>query len=105
MHWSNASRLWQGQSVMIEPHQGFVAAAGGGFRVPTGLGVTLMPLRHPYEAALQARSPAMATGQPVIAGFGPGGRLLQRWLGVLRPGMAGLAGEVADVAVTGGQQI
>ncbi|MGW1670970.1 LLM class flavin-dependent oxidoreductase [Streptomyces sp. NPDC002324] len=153
VHWSNASRLWQGQSVMIEPHQGFVAAAGAGFRVPTGLGVTLMPLRHPYEAALQARSLAMATGQPVIAGFGPGGRPLQRsllgeayrspltaareylsivggllagesvdirgeyfncraemprypvpgveiGLGVLRPGMARLAGEVADVAVT-----
>ncbi|CBG71807.1 conserved hypothetical protein [Streptomyces scabiei 87.22] len=153
VHWSNASRLWQGQSVMIEPHQGFVAAAGAGFRVPTGLGVTLMPLRHPYEAALQARSLAMATGQPVTAGFGPGGRPLQRsllgepyrspltaareylsivrgllagdgvdvrgeyfscraemprypapnveiGLGVLRPGMARLAGEVADVAVT-----
>lgn len=153
VHWSNASRLWQGQSVMIEPHQGFVAAAGAGFRVPTGLGVTLMPLRHPYEAALQARSLAMATGQPVVAGFGPGGRALQRsllgepyrspltaareylsivrgllagdavdvrgeyfscraemprypapdveiGLGVLRPGMARLAGEVADVAVT-----
>lgn len=153
VHWSNASRLWQGQSVMIEPHQGFVAAAGAGFRVPTGLGVTLMPLRHPYEAALQARSLAMATGQPVIAGFGPGGRQLQQsllgeayrspltaareylsivrgllagetvdtrgeyfscraemprypvpgveiGLGVLRPGMAKLAGEVADVAVT-----
>jgi alkanesulfonate monooxygenase SsuD/methylene tetrahydromethanopterin reductase-like flavin-dependent oxidoreductase (luciferase family) len=138
---------------MIEPHQGFVAAAGAGFRVPTGLGVTLMPLRHPYEAALQARSLAMATGQPVTAGFGPGGRPLQRsllgepyrspltaareylsivrgllagdavdvrgeyfscraemprypaprveiGLGVLRPGMARLAGEVADVAVT-----
>lgn len=153
VHWSNASRLWQGQSVMIEPHQGFIAAAGAGFRVPTGLGVTLMPLRHPYEAALQARSLAMATGQPVIAGFGPGGRPLQQsllgeayrspltaareylsivrgllagetvdtrgeyfscraemprypvpgveiGLGVLRPGMAKLAGEVADVAVT-----
>ncbi|MFD3544164.1 LLM class flavin-dependent oxidoreductase [Streptomyces sp. NPDC058655] len=153
VHWTKAQRLWQGQALMIEPHQGFVYAAGAGFRVPTGLGVTLMPLRHPYEAALQARSLAMTTGQPVIAGFGPGGKPLQQslrgapypsplkaareyltavrglldgeavdmdgdyvtcnaalsvfpapsveiGLGVLRPGMARLAGEVADVAIT-----
>ncbi|MGW2789087.1 LLM class flavin-dependent oxidoreductase [Streptomyces sp. NPDC001251] len=153
VHWTEARRLWQGQALMIEPHQGFVYAAGAGFRVPVGLGVTLMPLRHPYEAALQARSLAMTTGQPVIAGFGPGGRQLQQslrgtpyaspltaareyltavrglldgdavdikgdyvtceaalsafpappvevGLGVLRPGMARLAGEVADRAIT-----
>ncbi|MFD7534442.1 LLM class flavin-dependent oxidoreductase [Streptomyces sp. NPDC059819] len=153
VHWTEARRLWQGQALMIEPHQGFVYAAGAGFRVPVGLGVTLMPLRHPYEAALQARSLAMTTGQPVVAGFGPGGRQLQQslrgtpyaspltaareyltavrglldgdavdikgdyvtceaalsafpappvevGLGVLRPGMARLAGEVADRAIT-----
>ncbi|MCJ1678481.1 LLM class flavin-dependent oxidoreductase [Streptomyces sp. APSN-46.1] len=153
VHWTHAQRLWQGQSLMVEPHHGFVHAAGAGFRVPTGLGVTLMPLRHPYEAALQARSLALATGQPVVAGFGPGAPSLQRGLlgapyrspltaareyltavrgllagetvrmageyvscdaalvpfpsppvelglGVLRPAMARLAGEVADVAIT-----
>ncbi|MFI5981380.1 LLM class flavin-dependent oxidoreductase [Streptomyces sp. NPDC051555] len=153
VQWTHAQRLWQGQSVMVEPHHGFVHAAGAGFRVPTGLGVTLMPLRHPYEAALQARSLALATGQPVIAGFGPGAPSLQQalrgapyrkpltaareyltavrgllagevvrmageyvtceaqlapfpsapvelGLGVLRPAMARLAGEVADVAIT-----
>lgn len=71
VHWTHAQRLWQGQSLMVEPHHGFVHAAGAGFRVPTGLGVTLMPLRHPYEAALQARSLALATGQPVVATSGP----------------------------------
>lgn len=153
VEWTAAHALWQGQSTLIEPHQGFVYAAGAGFRVPTGLGVTLMPLRHPYEAALQARSLAMTTGEPVVAGFGPGPVAFQEamlgapyrsqlgaireyvtavrgllaggvvdlrgeyveckgmlppavappieiGLGVLRRGMAKLAGELADVAVT-----
>ncbi len=154
VQWTRAQRLWQGQAMFVEPHQGFAYAAGAGFRVPVGLGVTLMPLRHPYEAALQARSLAMTTGQPVIAGFGPGAKQFQRGLlgtsyaspltavreyltavrglldgggqtltrgeyfacdaelaafpaprvdiglGVLRPGMARLAGEIADVAIT-----
>ncbi|MFG2480752.1 LLM class flavin-dependent oxidoreductase [Streptomyces fagopyri] len=150
---TGAHRLWQGQAHFIEAHQNFAYAAGAGFRVPIGLGVTLMPLRHPYEAALQARSLAMTTGHPVIAGFGPGNRPLQQGLrgapypspltaareyltavrglldgkhvalegdyvtceaelepftaprvdvglGVLRPAMARLAGEVADTAIT-----
>ncbi|MFC7892601.1 LLM class flavin-dependent oxidoreductase [Streptomyces sp. NPDC057381] len=153
VEWTGAHRLWQGQAMLVEPFQGFAAAAGAGFRVPTGTGVTLMPLRHPYEAAHQARSLAMTTGESVVAGFGPGGREFQRsllgapyaspltaareyltivrgllggetvdvdgeyfschaamvpavaprvdlGLGVLRPGMARLAGEAADVAVT-----
>ncbi|MEU6481289.1 LLM class flavin-dependent oxidoreductase [Streptomyces sp. NPDC047017] len=153
VEWTGARRLWQGQAMNIEPFQGFVSAAGAGFRIPTGLGVTLMPLRHPYEAAHQARSLAMATGEPVVAGFGPGGRSFQAsllgapyrspltavreyltvvrellagrtvdfqgeyyscragmtpavaprvelGLGVLRPAMARLAGEIADVAIT-----
>ncbi|MFJ1708376.1 LLM class flavin-dependent oxidoreductase [Kitasatospora sp. NPDC088346] len=153
VHWTRAARLWQGQSLAVESHQGFAHAAGTGFGVPTGLGVSLMPLRHPYEAALQARSLALATGHPVLAGFGPGRPALQRamrgepyaspltaaeeyvtlvrgllrgrtfdfhgayyhcegalppspapevqvGLGVLRPGMARLAGRVADAAIT-----
>ncbi|AGL13771.1 LLM class flavin-dependent oxidoreductase [Actinoplanes sp. N902-109] len=153
VEWTAARRLWQGQSVLLETHQAFAAAAGAGFRVPVGLGVTLLPLRHPYEAAVQARSLALATGHPVLAGFGPGSRELQAGmlgapyaspltaareylstvrglldgeevrldgsyvkvhaklpqvpaprvdlgLGVLRPGMARLAGELADAAIT-----
>ncbi|MFK4070837.1 LLM class flavin-dependent oxidoreductase [Streptomyces sp. NPDC029674] len=153
VEWTGARRLWQGQAMLVEPFQGFASAAGAGFRVPTGLGVTLMPLRHPYEAAHQVRSLALATGEPVVAGFGPGGRSFQSslmgapyrspltavreylaivrglldeaqvevrgeyftcharmgpaiappielGLGVLRPGMARLAGEIADVAIT-----
>lgn len=150
---TGAHRLWHGQMTVIEPHQAFAYVAGAGVRVPVGLGVTLMGLRHPLEAAIQARSLAIVTGHPVIAGFGPGdpsfqtmvrgaeyasplgasreyisavrhalsgesveldgeyvslrGRLdaaaapaVRLGLGVLRPGMARLAGEVADVAIT-----
>ncbi|WP_327681793.1 LLM class flavin-dependent oxidoreductase [Streptomyces sp. NBC_00467] len=150
---SAAYRLWQGQALIVEPHQTFSHLAASGFRVPVGTGVTLMPFRHPYEAALQARSLALATGHPMVAGYGPGAAVLQRsvlgapyaspltavreyltivggllagrqvehdgeyfachvelvpepappvevGLGVLRPRMARVAGEVADVAIT-----
>lgn len=151
--WTRAERLWQGQSMLIEPFQGFASAAGTGFRVPTGIGVTLMPLRHPFDAAQSVQSLALTTGESVLAGFGPGARSFQQsllgapyaspltasreylqivrgllsgepvevdgeyftchgalprmptapielGLGVLRPGMAQLAGEVADAAIT-----
>ncbi|MGJ5755228.1 LLM class flavin-dependent oxidoreductase [Streptomyces puniciscabiei] len=151
--WSGAHRLWQGQAVLNQPHHAFTYAAAAGFRIPVGLGVALMPLQHPYEAALQAHAVAAATGHSVVAGFGPGAAVFQRsmlgrpyrspltaareyltvvrgllggelveqdgeyfschgklpavprppievGLGVLRPGMARLAGEVADVAIT-----
>ncbi|RSM63055.1 5,10-methylene tetrahydromethanopterin reductase [Amycolatopsis sp. WAC 01376] len=147
------SRLWLGQSVTVEPHQLFAYFAGRGMRVPVGTSVTLMPLRNPFEAAVQARSLAQLTGHPVVAGYGPGPAGFQRallgsayrspltatreyltsirsllngdtvtldtgytrlnaalpsmphprvelGLGVLRAGMARLAGEIADVAIT-----
>ena len=146
-------RMWQGQGLTVEGHHMFAAVAAAGYQMPVGLGVSLMPMRHPFLAAVEARSVALLTGQPVVAGFGPGGRSLQRallgrpyasplaasreyltivrrlltglpvdhageyftmhgqlptvparqvqlGLGVLRRGMAELAGEVADVAVT-----
>lgn len=148
-----AERLWQGQSLYIDSHHQFVAAAAAGLRTPVGTGVSLMPLQHPWQAALQARSVAAATDRPLVAGYGPGSRPLQRallgapyasplqagreyltimrslldgrqpafageyfrcaarlpelpappvevGLGVLRPRMAHLAGEVADVGIT-----
>lgn len=151
--WSSVCRLWQGQSLGNEAHAEFAYAAASGFRVPVGIGVTLMPMRHPYLAALQAQQLAMATGHSVLAGYGPGAVALQQaflgsayrsqlgaareyvtimrgllegspveyngehftchaelpqgprpevaiGLGVLRPAMATLAGEVADAAIT-----
>ncbi|MFF7357585.1 F420-dependent peptide dehydroalanine reductase LxmJ [Streptomyces filipinensis] len=69
---SGARRLWLCQSFRAEPHQVLAHLAGRGHRVPVGTAVTLLPLRHPYEAALQARSLALLTGQPVVAGYGIG---------------------------------
>ncbi|MFF3442458.1 LLM class flavin-dependent oxidoreductase [Streptosporangium sp. NPDC002721] len=65
-----AGRLWLGQSMMAESHQTIAYLAGRGVKVACGLGVTLMPLRHPLEAAAQARSLAVLTGRPVVAGYG-----------------------------------
>lgn len=153
VEWTHVARLWAGQSTGIEPHQGFAHLAGSGIRVPVGIGVTLMPLRHPYEAALQAVSLARVTGHAVTVGYGPGALDFQRALrgapyssqlgavrdyltilrgltrggevahdgehysfrgqlgagpaprvevgaGVLRPGMARVAGGTADAAIT-----
>lgn len=153
VQWTSALRLWQGQVLSLDTHHSFVFAAGAGFRVPMGTGVSLMPLRHPHDAAVHARSVAVASGHPFVAGIGPGAVEFQRniaggaygsqltavreyvavmrglldgeevalngdyftaqdmlpplpsppveiGLGVLRPGMARLAGEVADVAIT-----
>ncbi|MEU8776214.1 F420-dependent peptide dehydroalanine reductase LxmJ [Streptomyces sp. NPDC048606] len=150
---TGARRLWMCQSFKAEPHQVLAHLAGQGLDTPVGTSVTLMPLRHPYEAALQARSLALITGRPVVAGFGIGnpgfvsgltgspyasprtavrdylssvralldgetvahdgpyhqmhGALtpldhapVEVGAGVLRPGMARTAGEVADVAIT-----
>ncbi|MGW2198828.1 LLM class flavin-dependent oxidoreductase [Streptosporangium sp. NPDC001682] len=65
-----AGRLWLGQSVLTETHQTIAYLTGRGIRVPCGLSVTLMPLRHPMEAAVQARSLAVLTGRPLVAGYG-----------------------------------
>ncbi|MFJ8589590.1 LLM class flavin-dependent oxidoreductase [Streptomyces sp. NPDC093595] len=152
-HRLDAQRLWLGQSSASDPHHALAFAAARGLRTPIGTAVSLMPLCHPLDAALRARSIAAATGQSVVAGFGPGAKLLQGslygspyrsqlgavreyvtivrrlldtgkadfvgefyschgrllpqfsgpaveiGLGVLRPGMAELAGELADVAI------
>ncbi|WP_385639304.1 LLM class flavin-dependent oxidoreductase [Streptomyces sp. SudanB91_2054] len=148
------ARLWMGQSLTFDTYHLFAYLAGRGLKVPTGTAVTVMPLRHPYEAAVEARSVALFTGQPMTAGFGPGAvefvtslrgsgyrspltasreylsmvRSLVRGepvelngeyhslhgmlpplpdappvdvgVGVLRAGMAKVAGEVADAAIT-----
>ncbi|WP_433260008.1 LLM class flavin-dependent oxidoreductase [Actinosynnema sp. CS-041913] len=67
-----AVRLWVGQSLTVEPHQALAYVAGRGIQVPVGTAVTLMPLRQPFEAAVQARSLALLTGLPVVAGIGVG---------------------------------
>lgn len=153
VRWAGADRLWQGQGMAMESQHLIAWLSGLGIRVPAGFGVSLMPLRSPYHAAIEARSVAMTTGHSVIAGFGTGSTAMQRkvlgqpyrsqltasreyiqivrgllngeqveldgqyhrvdaalqpalappvlvGLGALRPKMAAVAGEVADVAIT-----
>lgn len=70
VHRGDARRMWLGQSLALETHQTCAFLAGAGLRVAMGTSVTLTALRHPFEAALQARSLAALTGAPFVAGFG-----------------------------------
>ncbi|MER6570846.1 LLM class flavin-dependent oxidoreductase [Streptomyces sp. NPDC001093] len=65
-------RLWTGQSLRAETHQIFSYLCGAGIRMPMGSAVTLFPLRHPLDAAAQARGVAMLSGHSYVAGYGPG---------------------------------
>lgn len=149
------ARTWMGHSLLHDSLDTFSFLAGSGYRQPFGTSVALMAARHPFDAAVRARSAAVASGSPFITGFGtavPGFVAAMRgspWrspltaareylgivsgllrgervsvagsyfeltgaltplpmpvpevrtgLGVLRPRMAELAGEVADVAIT-----
>lgn len=67
---STAHRLWTGQSLHVESHAAFAYLAGAGYEIPVGIAVGLAALRHPYDAALQARSLAALTGQPTTIGYG-----------------------------------
>lgn len=62
--------LWMGQSLHIESHPALAYLAGAGCTIPVGISVALMALRNPYDAALQARSLAALSGQPVSIGYG-----------------------------------
>lgn len=73
-----AGRLWISQSLGIETHHVFAALVGTGVHIPFGTSVALTPLRHPYDAAVQARSVARLSGQPFVAGIGPGAPEFQR---------------------------
>ncbi|MFD7017270.1 MULTISPECIES: LLM class flavin-dependent oxidoreductase [unclassified Streptomyces] len=72
VRWTKAHRFWQGQSPIIDSHQLLSWLAGLGIRVPAGFGVSLTPLRAPYQAAMEARTVSLTTGHEVLAAFGPG---------------------------------
>jgi alkanesulfonate monooxygenase SsuD/methylene tetrahydromethanopterin reductase-like flavin-dependent oxidoreductase (luciferase family) len=71
-------RLWLGQSLGVETHHVFAALAGAGIHIPCGSSVSLTGLRHPFDAALQARSVAQLTAMPYVCGVGPGSADFQR---------------------------
>ena len=73
-------RLWQGQSYGVESSATFSYLAGAGIRVPVGLSVLVTPLRHPTQAALEARSLAVLSGHSPLVGFGPASRAVQQRL-------------------------
>lgn len=146
-------RLYLGQTNVFEPHTTLARLVGQGTRTPVGTAVTLMPMRHPVNAAYQARELAVFSGTSYVAGLGMGSRqfneaMTGRWprspltyvreyativralvnnhpirldgeyfdvkarlnpeldaqvqlgLGVLRPKMTELAGELADVGIS-----
>ncbi|MFF8643301.1 LLM class flavin-dependent oxidoreductase [Streptomyces sp. NPDC015345] len=149
-----ADRLWLGESLALGTHQVLAYLAGQGISPALGIGVSLMPLHDPYQAALAARSLAALSGKPLTSVFGTSKpsyvaalrgasyaspltaareymstvrRLLDNQpvvpqgeyvhtraqlplglaaphvdvgLGVLRPGMARVAADTADVALT-----
>ncbi|TPX01426.1 LLM class flavin-dependent oxidoreductase [Schumannella luteola] len=67
---SPAARLWIGQSFLLDGMQTLAYVAGTGASCPVGVGVSLAAMRSPYESALQVRTLAALSGQPVSAGFG-----------------------------------
>lgn len=74
---SQLTRLWQGQSYGLEPAATFAYLAGAGYPVAAGTCLLVTPLRHPAQAALEARTVAAVTGQPAVIGYGPGSRAMQ----------------------------
>ncbi|WP_040827744.1 LLM class flavin-dependent oxidoreductase [Nocardia jiangxiensis] len=73
-------RLWQGQSYGVDTATTFSHLAGRGIRPALGTGVMLTTLQHPVRAALEARSLAVISGQPVMYCVGPGSRNVQSLL-------------------------
>ena len=73
-------RLWQGQSYGVDTTTTFAHLAGRGIRPALGTGVMLTTLQHPVRAALEARSLAVISGQPVMYCVGPGSRNVQSLL-------------------------
>ncbi|RST21052.1 LLM class flavin-dependent oxidoreductase [Streptomyces sp. WAC04770] len=73
-------RLWMGQSLRMETHLILSALAARVPGLPLGTGVALAPLRHPYQAAIEARTIAGLSGESYVAGFGPGAAEFQRML-------------------------
>jgi len=65
-----ATRLWLGQSLDIESHAALAYLAGHGVSIPVGIATALAPLRHPFDAAVQARSLAALSGAPVSIAYG-----------------------------------
>ncbi|MFJ9008634.1 LLM class flavin-dependent oxidoreductase [Streptomyces canus] len=74
----HADRLWMGQSLRLDTHQTLAYLLGQGIRPALGVGLSLISLSHPYQAAMAARSLAALSGRPLTAVFGTGTPAFQR---------------------------
>ncbi|MDN5932508.1 MAG: LLM class flavin-dependent oxidoreductase [Pseudonocardia sp.] len=68
---TRARRMWFGHSGLLDSQLLIAYFVGRGIDVSYGSSVALIPLQHPYDAALTARSIAVLSGQRYTAGFGP----------------------------------
>ncbi|WP_433500666.1 LLM class flavin-dependent oxidoreductase [Sphaerimonospora sp. CA-214678] len=94
-----AERLWLGQSLRIESHPALAYLAGTGCRISVGMAVALIVLRHPYDAAVQARSLARLMGNPVAIGYGAAyPQFVAGVRGAPYPKPAAAVGEFIDIA-------
>lgn len=93
-----ARRLWFGQSLHVESHHAPAWLAGAGYRIPIGIGVALTALRHPVDAAVQARSVARLMGRAPVIGYGAAQRgFVTSLLGAPYARPAALVAEYADL--------
>ncbi|NEC84714.1 LLM class flavin-dependent oxidoreductase [Streptomyces sp. SID12501] len=77
---TSGNRLWCGQTLTMESHHLFAALSTLGLDLSYGTAVSVMPMRHPLTAALNARSIAALSQRPFVAGIGPGAAVLQERL-------------------------
>ncbi|POX63423.1 LLM class flavin-dependent oxidoreductase [Streptomyces sp. Ru62] len=75
-----SGRLWLGQSFHLESQMALAALAARQPGLPLGTAVSLAPLRHPYQAAVEARTVSVLSKAPYVAGYGPGSLDLQERL-------------------------
>ncbi|MFI1286590.1 LLM class flavin-dependent oxidoreductase [Streptomyces sp. NPDC020858] len=76
----HADRLWMGQSLNLDTHQVLAHLLGQGISPAMGIGLSLMPLTHPFQAAVAARSLAALSGKPLTAVFGTGSSAFRKAL-------------------------
>ncbi len=79
---ADARRLWTGQTLGIETHDVAAYLSGLGYGMPFASGVQLMGLRHPFKAAVDARSTAIVSGHEYLLGLGSGSLAFRRSLGM-----------------------
>lgn len=63
-------RVWLGQSMALDAHTAMAAVASPRRKVGFGTAIAIMQLRHPVQAALEARTVAAASARDFVLGLG-----------------------------------